>query len=393
MKILFVINRFPSSGHNIHTYNLAKALSKSHELSLVCFENNSQFVKEDKYYTNIQIVPFKKKNFIKKGFKSLLLNAPFCVLTHQSQSMANAIKTICQKVKFDIVMFEPLVMGQYHYCVQDCLKILFPVDATSRIKEQRLYEEKNILTKFVRFIDYLMVRRYEKVLYNRFDGIIFSSNYDSEYTLKNIKISPEKVCTLPEGVDLSYFHPAYDLSFQKTSLAFLGNMDHYPNHHGMLWFYNNVWKTLKKEYPNLYFYIVGNNPGQEIKNLSLLDKNIIVTGYVDDIRPYIWQASIFVSPLQIGTGMKNKVLQAMAMGKAIVASPLDIQGTQVEDGKHVLVAKTPEDFIKKIVFLIRDKEKREELGYNARKYVEKWHSIEAKGDRFINFVSTKIKKR
>jgi len=391
MKILFVINGFPSTGNNIHTYNLAKVLSKSHELSLVCFETNMPFKKEEKYYKRIEIVPFKSKSFMSKGFRSFIYNTPFCVLTHQSETMAETIKNICQKVEFDVVIFEPLVMGQYYFCVKNCPKFLSPVDATGRIKEQRLYEAKNKIMKFIRYLDFLMVKKYEKFLYDKFRGIIFCSNHDSEYTLKNIKASIGKVYTMPEAVDIHYFHPAPDSLLQKPSIAFLGNMSHYPNHHGILWFYNNVWKKLRKKQTELIFYIVGNNPNQEIKNLSRHDQNIIVTGYVDDLRPYIWGATVFISPLQIGTGLKNKVLQAMAMGKAIVASPLDVQGIQVEDGKHVVVAKNSEEFVKQIVFLLQNKEEREKIGYNARKFVEKWHSLEEKGNRFIDIVSTAIK--
>jgi glycosyltransferase involved in cell wall biosynthesis len=390
MKILFVINTFPSPGHNIHTYNLAKILSKSHELSLVCFQKDTPYPKEHKYYKNVQVVSLEKKNFIAQGTKSILFNIPFCVLTNQSANMAKAIKNICQEVNFDIAMFEPLVMGQYYFCVSNCPKLLFPVDATSRIKQQRIQDAKNKIHKIVCHLDYSLVRKYEERIYDKFNGIIFSSSYDTEYTLKNIKVPAEKVHTMPEGVDLSYFHPSPNSLPQKPSIAFLGEMGHYPNHHGVLWFYNNVWKELKQQQPELLFYIVGNNPAHEIKNLSTLDKNIVVTGYVDDFRPYIWQATVFVSPLQTGTGMKNKVLQAMAMAKPVVASPLDVQGIAAENWRNVVIAKSPDEFTKNILTLLTDTQLRKNLEHQARLLVEKNHALEKKAGIFLEIAQTTI---
>jgi glycosyltransferase involved in cell wall biosynthesis len=389
MKILFVINGFPTNGNSIHTYNLAKTLSNDHEITLVCFDADFPYRKDKEHYANIHIVPFEKKNFLNKSINSLLSGTPFFVQTNKSADMIKIIKSICMQEKFDVVMFEPLAMGQYLFYTQDIPKILFPVDATSRIKKQKHHEANSVVNKIIHYIDYLMTIKYEKFLYEKADAIMFSSNYDSEYTMKNVDVNQKKVITVPEGVDLSYFHNSSDLLTQKPSIAFLGGMAHYPNKHGMLWFYNNVWKKLKVKQPDLLFYIVGSNPGEEIRNLSVLDKDIIVTGYVDDVRPYIRQASVFISPLQVGTGMKNKVLQAMAMGKAIVASPLDIQGIQAEDGKHVILARNPDEFVKHINSLLLNKQKRDELGFNARKLVEKNHTLKRKGDQFMD-IATRI---
>lgn len=393
MKILFVINGFPTNGNNIHTCNFAKMLSNDHEITLVCFDADFPYHKDKEHYANIHIVPFEKRTFLRKAINSLLSGTPFFVQTHKSVDMTKIIKNICMQEKFDVVMFEPLAMGQYLFYTQDIPKILFPVDATSRIKKQKYHEANSIVNKIIHYIDYLMTIKYEKFLYEKADSIIFSSNYDSEYTVKNVDVNHENIFTLPEGVDLSYFNYSPNSATQKPSIAFLGAMAHPPNEHGMLWFYNNVWKKLKEKQPDLLFYIVGSNPGQKIKDLSIHDKNIIVTGYVDDIRPYIWQASVFISPLQIGTGMKNKVLQAMAMGKAIVASPLDVQGIQAEDGKHVILAGNPDEFVKHINALLLNKQKRDELGFNARELVEKNHTLERKCNQFIDIATRIIRNR
>lgn len=392
MNILYIVNGIPSSGHRIHSYNLVKELSKDHEISLVCFESDSPYVKEYEYYKNVQQVPLKISSLLKKGLKSILTGTPYCVITYQSKNMLKVIENITKEVKFDVVLIEPLALGSYWSSINDCPRLLFPVDATSRIKEQNFIEEKNLIKKLVHYLDFLLVKKYEGFIYKKFNGIIFCSDYDSKYTVKNIKVSSDKVFTLPLAVDQSFYYPA-ESSGEELSIAFVGNMGHPPNPHGMIWFHKNVWNQLKERYPDLLFYIIGSEPPQYIKDLAVKDKNIIVTGYVDDIRPYIWKASLFISPLQKGTGMKNKVLQAMAMGKAIISSPLDIQGTVAEDNKHLVVARTPAEYVEKIDRLLTDKKKRKELGSNACDLVTERYSLAIKSERFLNIVKTIIDNR
>jgi glycosyltransferase involved in cell wall biosynthesis len=163
-------------------------------------------------------------------------------------------------------------------------------------------------------------------------------------------------------------------------------MRNFINEHAVLWFHRHVWPRLKAKTPGLRICIAGNAPSPRILDLSRNERDITVPGYVDDFRPLVGAASVFVSPLQIGTGIKNRVLQAMAMEKAIVASPLSVEGISIEHGKEVLVAADATEFTRAILLLLGDPPLREALGRRARSLVEQHHSPTGTCTRFLKIV-------
>jgi glycosyltransferase involved in cell wall biosynthesis len=386
MKMLFVVNGFPSAGHNIHTLNLARALHGSHDITLVCFRLDSPFAKEAKYFREVRVIDRDCRSFVSKCATSVITGIPFCILGFESKAMQEAIRDVCRRDRYDLAFFEPLVMGQYHLCVGQCPVVLFPVDATSRIKEQRLKDPRDRTPKALRYLDYWMVRRYEAKLYAQCDAIVFASKHDSEFTVRNVRGAKGKVYTMPEAVDLDYFRPASEEGDGGAVIAFLGGMGNYPNYQGAEWFYTQVWRDLKREQRGIQLYIVGDDPQGKMRTLCKSDPDVTVTGYVDDVRPFLARAAVFISPLQIGTGMKNKMLQAMAMGKAIVASPLSVEGIDLDPGDHCVVADGAPEFREKIVSLLTNRDLRTEMGKRARRFVEERHTLKEKGDRFMNIV-------
>jgi glycosyltransferase involved in cell wall biosynthesis len=126
---------------------------------------------------------------------------------------------------------------------------------------------------------------------------------------------------------------------------------------------NNIFPQVQAGLPELKLYIVGSQPPEPWKTKC---KNIVVTGYVDDVTPYLDQAAVVVVPLRLGGGMRVKVLEALAAGKAVVASPLAVEGLDVVDGEHLMLADTDEQFCQIIVQLLRDPERRVNLAQNGR---------------------------
>lgn len=391
MKILFITSGFPSRIGQIHLYNLAKVLSQNHELSVISFEPSgspSYDKKEQSFYKRAELIPLKHQNLFVKVFRSVVERTHISVITNRSKDLKNSIEKLCRETKFDLVLFEPLSMAQYSDFATGDQKVLFPVDAVSRLKKQKYEAETRSIKKFIRFIDYLNFESYERTAYNKFKHIIFVSRVDAEYTLRAFpEIPKEKIHTLPIGVDINYFHPKLTEISNELSVAFLGNMRNYINEHAMLWFYREVWQKLRHYSPDLAFHILGNDPSQRIRNLSSADQRILVTGYMDDFRPYLWRSAVFVSPLQMGTGMKNRVLQAMAMGKAVVASPLSVEGIEgVENWKNIIIVNSPDEFIDAILFLLRNRAFRENLGIQAR-FLAEDYSLEKTSQRFLDIAN------
>jgi glycosyltransferase involved in cell wall biosynthesis len=175
---------------------------------------------------------------------------------------------------------------------------------------------------------------------------------------------------IPNGVDIDYFAPAADSSgdsSDRPTLLFVGNFEYGPNVDAALWLVQDIFPLIQRSIPNARLSLVGNNPPPTMRALasSVLD----VTGRVPDVRPYLNAAMLFVSPLRVGAGIKNKVLEAMAMGKPLVATLLSADGIDLEAGTHVLYGSTAEQIADATVQLIRDPDLRRRMASANRQFV------------------------
>jgi len=140
----------------------------------------------------------------------------------------------------------------------------------------------------------------------------------------------------------------------------------------VMWFARKVLPRVRAEVPEVHFVVVGQHPHRRLDGLRD-DPAVRLTGWVEDTRPYIAQAAVYVAPLRMGGGTRLKLLEAMAMGKAVVATRLGAEGYPVTDGRELLLADTPADFAAGVVALLRAPERRAELGRAARAFVEQWY--------------------
>jgi sugar transferase (PEP-CTERM/EpsH1 system associated) len=184
---------------------------------------------------------------------------------------------------------------------------------------------------------------------------------------------PGAATVATNGVDLDFFQPGdQDL---ELACAFVGAMDYLPNVDGALWFAREVWPSLRSSYPGAEFRIVGRKPAKAIEELRNVP-GIKVTGSVQDVRPFVNSASVVVVPLRLARGVQNKVLEAMAMGKAVVAAPGALAALRTESGKHLLAASSPKEWIEAVNELFSDPVRCRELGTSGREFVERHHHWE-----------------
>lgn len=175
------------------------------------------------------------------------------------------------------------------------------------------------------------------------------------------------------GVDQTYYCP--DDQPLRPVCVFVGAMDYLPNVDGVLWFTREIWPAIRAQFPQGEFRIVGRKPVAAIEALASVP-GVRVTGTVPDVRPYVSDASTVIAPLRLARGVQNKVLEALAMGKAVVAAPPAVAALQTEPGRHLLVAETATEWINTIVKLFADQGRCRELGAAGRQYVEKYHHWE-----------------
>ena len=177
------------------------------------------------------------------------------------------------------------------------------------------------------------------------------------------------------GIDLDFWDPAAEITALETpfDIVFTGAMDYRPNAEGAVWFVRNVWPSLKAQYPDLTFGIVGRNPAAAVKALETAP-GVTVTGRVEDVRPYLKGAKLAVAPLAIARGVQNKVLEAMAMGVPVVATSGAIAGTGAEPGTHIIEADPPEDMSARIAGLLAAPHEAARIGAAGRALIEAEYS-------------------
>jgi len=187
---------------------------------------------------------------------------------------------------------------------------------------------------------------FERKIAREFDATLFVSDAEAALFRRLAPESAARVHGVPNGVDCDYFDPARDYAdpFPEADLpiVFTGAMDYWPNVDAVTWFAQQVMPLLGDE-ALLRFYIVGSNPSPVVKALAA-DPRVIVTGRVEDVRPYLAHAVVAVAPLRVARGIQNKVLEAMAMGRPVVASPAALEGIGPEAAKHLICAPSPADF-------------------------------------------------
>jgi len=214
--------------------------------------------------------------------------------------------------------------------------------------------------------------KYERKVAEYFQHSIFVT--DSEVKIfKNKNPHIKNVTAIPNGVDLDYFSPKYGQhpapSNQQPVLVFTGAMDYFANIDGVVWFTKEILPLIKKEIPEIRFYIVGSNPTKEVLLLSS-NNGVTVTGYVTDTREYLGKATVVVVPLRIARGIQNKILEAMAMGIPVVATPQAFEGIEAQPGRDLIFGENPEKIAEGVIKLTREAFLRKSLGDNARRVIE-----------------------
>ncbi len=384
MKILWLSHLIPyppKGGVLQRSHYLIRELAKYHQVDMLAFNqkklvkpffrSNEEGVHKAKTFFNsicvnldVCDIPSQKSFYstYKVALKSLLYE-PYNINWLKSEDYAIKLKKWLDREDYDVVHFDTISLLPY-------LKLVLSGMATtldhhnieSHMLKRRAKKERSFFRRLYFWQEGNRLARYEQKFCTRFDLNFTCSDVDTD---RLHKISPQaKVMTIPNGVDLDYFKPL-GKTVQRKSIIFVGRMNWYPNIEAVQFLAEKIWPYLKKKVPDLECEIIGANPPPQIRDYSFRWPDFHVHGYVDDVRPLIESASVYVCPIQDGGGTKIKILDAMALKKAIVAHPIACEGIQVKDGQDILLAENENAFINYIYHLINDEEKRASLGYNA----------------------------
>jgi len=404
MKILLLWHDLPSpyTGDSLPIYNLFKYLGQKHDITLLSFKQVTEESRYrydlNRYYEAIETQDITEaKSLIKRIIRTFanilsptsLFSAKSSFIdfyyshTYYSPGMQLKIKNLLTTTKFDLI-YTSLFMAFYVQDV-DLPKVVHEYDCVTEMNRQKYLSMKNLVAKFFYWLVYLRMKRYERNISKKFDVLIVVSPQEQK-TVQSLFPSANAL-VVPNGVDTEFFRPGYEQE-EYASLIFVGSMSYQANVDAMLYFHSRIYAKIKKNLPETKLYIVGREPTKEIQSLSS-DKSVVVTGYVEDVRPYLARASVVLAPFVSGTtGIKNKVLEAMAMAKPVVSTSMGVQGITLVTNDHVIIADEPDEFARHVVELLCDKQLRQKIGHNARKLVESSYSWGSMAEQ-LNEVITK----
>ncbi len=404
MRILFIshfIPHPPTGGASLRNYNIVKELSRKNTVHLVTFtqrdrhptreriEKSREVLKDFCEEISIVDVPSdfsSLKWYSLLGF-NLFSREPYSAWRFWAPQMAQAITDQISRHHFDIVHVDTIALAGYLKYLQGLPAVLNHHNVESTLLLRRAATEKNPATSAYINLQGRKLRRAEQRALGEFDGNISVSELDSQELQALNPAATIRV--VPNGTDTDYFKPIDGVK-EDASLVFAGSMAWYPNGDAMILFGEKIWPLIKKEIPDITMNLIGSRAPAEVVKYGENDGHFKVLGFVDDVRPTIARAAVYVVPIRVGGGTRLKILDAMAMGKAIVSHPIGAEGLDVTDGKDIVIAEEPELFAKRVVELVRDERKRRSISHQARKtVVEKysWSTIIPNMEEFYREIS------
>lgn len=343
-------------------YYLLKSLTEEHDVTVLTFgtsERKQQL--EDEFgelVEDIHVIPEPRSKSWKRltqFFSVFSKKRSYWFIYSYSRAMQAKINELLSENDYDVVHTEFPNMGQYKI-PEESIKIIDSHNVEYENFRRMWEKSRQPLRKWFYKREYDKVFREEIEVLNKQNLLLATSKEDLKILKRDVTDVPAYV--VPNGVDTSFFTPS-SFTPEPWSLVFTGMMGYTPNNDGILWFLDEIFPLILDEIPQAKIYIVGNKPTEELKRRQ--SDQIIVTGFVDDVRPYVWKSGVFVVPLRMGSGTRLKVVEALAMKKPVVSTSIGCEGIEVEHGKSILVQDDPKMFAEEVVTLLRDRERCEQL--------------------------------
>lgn len=383
MRILFVAPYLPSPARFRSLRIIQGLVGLGHRVTVVALANTG--ASEQAAYQTlteiceaVHLVPFSRGNSLVQSALHIATNTPLWAATHISPALNATLTRLISEKQFDIGHVEHLRIGYVASILRRAMPVVF--DAVDCVTDQQLTRledgERGAFSRFLTRKDFEKICRYEPQSAAQFDKVLISSRQGAE-RLKELAESEHvsmSVDVLPNGVDLDYFRPQPGVPVLPGNIVFPGQMNNFADRDAVTYFCKEIFPGIRNAYPLATATFVGGEPTPALTALAV-DRNsgIEVTGRVADARPYLARAAVAACPMRVN-GSRNRILQIMAMGKALVAGPPACRALDLEKARECLcMADTPLAFATQVIHLYNHPEEAARLGKNARAYVEENH--------------------
>jgi sugar transferase (PEP-CTERM/EpsH1 system associated) len=365
------------TGGKLRTWHLLRHLARRHEVTYLAFDRpgrpaaDLEMMRE--VAARVETVPRDEPakgtwRFYADAARHVFDPLPYAVAKYRSPAFRRRLAELFAESTFDLIVCDFLFPAVNLPQRLPCPSVIFTHNVEAEIWRRHAATKTGIAARLLYSRQHRRMLRYEGRTLQRFDGVLAVSEADRDTFAR---LYPDAIRTpvhiVPTGVDTEFFKPTSS-AVNTREIVFTGSMDWLPNEDAMRYFCRHVLPHVHVDEPDVSLSIVGRAPTPGVRSLAD-EAGVRVTGRVDDVRPFMDSAVVYVVPLRIGGGTRLKIFEAMAMGRAVVSTTVGAEGLPVVDGEHLLIADDPRAFARAIVRLIRDREQRERLGAAARALV------------------------
>lgn len=403
MNILFISAYVPSP-IRVRPYGFIRALARrGHHITLVCGANA-----DDRPALNalrdvcarIVTVHVSKAEMVWNALRALPGALPLQAALSFGPRLCNAVRAEDRSGRYDVAHIEHLRASALGYALFHTPAVLDSVDSISLLFERALRGSPSLKSRTLALLDLARTRAYEARYTHHFEHVIVSSPEDA-WALRTLyrRLRPhtdpepphwfkgatddcdaeETITVVSNGVDLDYFAPQ-PIARESATIVFSGKMSYHANEAAALHLVRDIMPLVWARRPETRVVIAGSAPPPSVRALAH-DRRVIVTGYLDDLRPAIAGATLAVAPLRYGVGIQNKVLEAMALATPVVAARQASRALHAVEGRDLLLAEQPHEYADAILGLIDNPQRAAAIGAAGRRYVEQHHTWDAAAER------------
>jgi polysaccharide biosynthesis protein PslH len=369
----------PDTGGKIRSYNLLRGLARSHSVTFFPFyatHQNDLHPDLNSVFDRVVCVPLNLP--APKGLAEmrdygirLLSSQPYGIAKYCRPEVRRKLRALLEQETYDVILCDFIFAAGVIPWDWPTPKVLFTHNVEATIWRRHYEVATNPIWKIISLREWRKMEAAEQRYLQLADRVLTVSDKDRDAFLPFVNLA--KLTVIPTGVDVDYFQPML-VDETPNSLVFTGSMDWIPNEDAILYFVDAILPLIKQHCPEVSLEVVGRSPSSKLQALAERGKCVRLTGWVEDIRPFVARGAVCIVPLRIGGGTRLKIFEAMAMEKAVVSTSVGAEGLPVASGENILLADTPEDFAQAVLSLLRDRNQRRRLGGEARALVHEKYS-------------------
>ncbi len=376
MKIFIFSPRLPrkyGKADSFTIYHFVRFLhGRGHDIVLMSFfdpveESEADLAELNRYCSRVEVASFDVWKARLRTVAGLFRDRPLQVSYFYDAAMQALLDRVLAEEQPDVLYVQYFRSAEY--VKETPFPKVLSLQPSQILNLRRMKAHTTQLRyKLLYLIEYAKVKRYEPAVLSHFDISYVISEHDRRAIDPEGRI-PSLMCR-PHGIDVAYFQPTGQVEKEDDTVIFIADLEVPTNQDAMIFYRTQILPLLYAKKPSLKTLIVGRKPPEWMRAWPEEDANLVVTGFVEDVRPYLERARVSIDPLRIGAGMQNKILTSMCMSLPVVSTTIANEGIGAVDGEQIMLADTPGAFADQVLGLLRDEALARRIGQNGRRFVE-----------------------